>query len=276
MSGFFPQNFDRSKTFVLLAGRGDYPRLVWQRMQAAGFRCYIFAFEEADWLNDIPKSLCFKQSIGQVGVWLKALKKLDARYVTLIGQIKPKKLFHGLIPDLKAITLLTKLKQKNATTIFGTLIREMEALGIQVLDARYFVEDQLATMGDITPTFGVKIEDYELKHGIHVCQQLAELNVGQSVVVRKGTTIIAEGFDGTDAMIERAGGICSKPMGIIKLAKKTQDFRYDVPVFGLTTLQKMHAAGIAWAALESQRTLILDKKNVLAEAKKLGIRLVGF
>jgi DUF1009 family protein len=65
-------------------------------------------------------------------------------------------------------------------------------------------------------------------------------------------------------------------MGLVKVAKENQDFRYDVPIFGLRTLQKMHAFGIRWAALESGRTMILDKKAVLAEADRLKITLLGF
>ena len=112
--------------------------------------------------------------------------------------------------------------------------------------------------------------------GIHICRTIAGLDIGQSIVVCNGTVIIVEGFDGTDAMIERAGEICNKPMGLIKLAKASQDFRFDVPVFGLRTLEKMHMAGIQWAALESQRTFMLNKSNVIQSAERFGIHLLGF
>ena len=60
------------------------------------------------------------------------------------------------------------------------------------------------------------------------------------------------------------------------MAKNSQDFRYDVPTFGMHTLEEMHKSGIVWVALESGRTIILDKQDVIAEAQRLKIRILGF
>ena len=114
-----------------------------------------------------------------------------------------------------------------------------------------------------------------MRRAIKTCRGIADLDIGQAIVVSHGTVIIAEAFDGTDAMIERAKTICNRPMGLVKLAKNSQDFRYDVPTFGMRTLQGMYDAGITWAALESDRTIILDKPEVLAEANRLKIRILG-
>ena len=276
MRSFLPEDFDFSAPVVLLAGRGDYPRLVAQEMKKRCEKVFVFSFEEESeiWLKACGIDYA-PFEIGQVGAWLKALKKRNARYVLLAGQIKPKKLFQGLNPDLKALWLLARLKQKNATTIFTTLIHEIEALGITVLDARCFVEDQLVSLGNLTKKSN-HINKEDLTYGIDVCRSVAKLNIGQSLIIRDGTIVIVEAFDGTDAMIERAGAICKGHMGLIKLAKTDQDFRFDVPVFGEKTLQKMSAAGIQWAALESQKTLILNKEAILEEAEKLDINLLGF
>lgn len=275
---YFPKNFQTSLPIVLLAGRGDYPRLVWGNMNCLcpNVRIFSFASEQSEWLQTVPAEKRETFEIGQVGTWLKALRQCGAKYVLLAGQIQPKKLFHGLKPDLKALWLLSRLKEKNATTIFGTLLAEIENLGIEILDARCFMEEHLATAGLLTKKAYYSVTPETMQHGIKVCRGIAALDIGQSVVVRNGTTLLVEGFDGTDALIERAASICKDDMGLVKAAKESQDFRYDVPIFGLRTLQKMHEAGIQWAALESERTIILDKKSVLAEADRLKITLLGF
>lgn len=274
---FLPQNFDYNLPIALLAGKGDYPFFMWQKIQTLCPQSYIFSFEEENnvWLKDVDPNRCFSFSIGQVGNWLKALKKHQIRYAILAGQITPKRLFHGLKPDLKAIYLLSQLKEKNATTIFSSLIHEIEKLDIEVLDARSFVEELLVETGPLTHN-KAKIDKEYLEKGIHICQTIAGMDIGQSIVVCNGTVIIVEAFDGTDAMIQRAGEICNKPMGLIKLAKASQDFRFDVPVFGLRTLEKMHMAGIQWAALESQKTLLLNKSELIKKAEYLNIHLLGF
>ena len=278
LSPYFPKNFQSSLPIVLLAGRGNYPRLVWEKMSVLCPNARIFSFEpeNSEWLNTIPTDRWSSFEIGQVGTWLKALCQCGARYVLLVGQIRPKKLFHGLNPDLKALFLLSRLKEKNATTIYGALLAEIEKLGIEVLDARCFMEEHITTAGLLTKKDYFSVASETLQHGIRICRGIAALDIGQSVVVRNGTTLLIEGFDGTDALIERVTSICKDGMGLVKAAKATQDFRFDVPVFGLRTLQKMYASNIRWAALESGRTLILDKKAVLAEADRLKITLLGF
>jgi len=272
---FLPENFDPTASIVLLAGKGDYPRLIWERLEKRGSRNYLFAFEDSDWISSVDEYRCFHFSVGQVGTWLKALKNCRARYAILAGQVTPKKLFHGLKPDLKAIWLLARLKEKNATTIFKSLIQEVEKLDVQVLDARCFLEDQLADLGDITHNVNIKINPENLTRSVEICRQIASLNIGQSIVVHQGTVIIVEAFDGTDAMIRRSGEICHRPMGLIKLAKADQDFRFDVPIFGVHTLHEMHNAGIHWAALQASRTLIINKLEVIEKAECLNIRLLG-
>ena len=278
LSPYFPKNFQPKSTIVLLAGRGDYPRLVWEKMHIFCPRAYIFLFEPetVEWLRSVSTNRQCTFEIGQVGTWLRALRQREARYVLLAGQIQPKKLFHGLNPDLKALWLLSRLKEKNATTIFGTLLTEIERLGIEILDARCFMEEHVTPSGLLTQKVYYTVEPATLQHGIRVCRGIAALDVGQSVSVRNGTTISVEGFDGTDAMIERAASVCKDGVGLVKVAKATQDFRFDVPIFGLQTLRKMYASGFRWAALESGRTLVLDKKAVLAEADRLKITLLGF
>gem|GEM_PF-6214169 len=161
---YFPPDFDATQPIALLAGRGRYPYLIWQEMRQKCPNAFIIAFEPNELLEQAANpDQIHPKSVGQVGAWLKILKQKQARYVILAGQIPPKKLFHGLIPDLKAVLLLAKLKEKNATTIFGTLIKEMEALDITVLDARCFMETHVVSKGDLTSVHGRKINSEELQ-----------------------------------------------------------------------------------------------------------------
>jgi hypothetical protein len=77
-------------------------------------------------------------------------------------------------------------------------------------------------------------------------------------------------------MLRRAGEFKTENALFVKTVKSRQDFRFDVPVFGLRTLETMREADIRAAALESGKVLILDKPQVLAQAKDWGIGLYGF
>ena len=277
-SAFLPPNFDPKRPVALIAGRGSYPVITAAAIRAAGVPVRLIAMDdetEAGLIASFAGSERVSINVGQIGKMLDALKDFGAGYALMAGQVKPKKLFHGLTPDLKAASLLFSLKRRNAETIFGAIANEIEKLGVTLLDARAFIDDQLATPG---PMAGPKLptdQEY-LDHGILIAREMARLDVGQGCVVRKGTVLAVEAFEGTDDMLRRAGTFKTDETLFVKTVKARQDFRFDVPVFGLRTLQTMQEAGIAAAALEAGKVIILEKPAVLKQAKALGISLHGF
>ena len=170
--------------------------------------------------------------------------------------------------------MLAGLDRRNAETIFGAIGDEIEKAGVHLLDARVFMEEDLAEEGVMVQGKD-KIEPEHLKHGVEIARENARLDVGQGVVVSRGTVLAVEAFEGTNQMLERAGKFGAKNCLFVKLSKPKQDTRFDVPVFGLQTLQAMKEAGIVNVALESGSVLLLEKDKILIEAKKLGIGLAG-
>ena len=96
------------------------------------------------------------------------------------------------------------------------------------------------------------------------------------MVVRKGTVIAVEAFEGTDPMLRRAGEFKTDQLVFVKTVKNEQDFRFDVPVFGLRTLETMKEAGITTALLKANSVIILEKARTIAEAEASKIQLIGF
>ena len=278
LSAFLPVNFDATKPAALIAGRGDYPILTAAAIRRAGVPLRLIAMDdETDpaLIASFASADRVTLNVGQVGKMLSALKDFGAGYALMAGQVKPKKLFHGLTPDLKAASILFSLKRRNAETIFGAIAAEIEKLGVTLLDARAFLDDHLSSAGSMT---GGKfpIEQEYLDHGIHIAREIARLDIGQGCVVRKGTVIAVEAFEGTDEMLRRAGQFKTDETLFVKTVKTNQDFRFDVPVFGPRTLQTMHEAKLGAAALEAGKVIVLDRPAVLKQAKSWGIALHGF
>lgn len=276
-SAFLPSNFDPKRPVALIAGRGSYPVITAAAIRAAGVPLRLIAMDDetdpALVASFVPAER-ITLNVGQVGKMLDSLKNFGAGYALMAGQVKPKKLFHGLVPDLKAAAILFSLKRRNAETIFGAIAAEIEKIGVTLLDARAFIDDQMATAGPMTGKLA--IDDEYLQHGIHIAREMARLDVGQGCVVRKGTVLAVEAFEGTDEMLRRAGTFKTDETLFVKTVKAKQDFRFDVPVFGLRTLETMHAAGLSAAALEAGKVIVLDRPAVLRQAKSWGITLHGF
>ena len=278
MSVFLPDDFDARRPLALIAGQGNYPVLLAQRARNAGIQLRLIELggeTSPELIESFSDDKRTSVKVGQVGKLLKELKKFDAGYAVMAGQVTPGKLFKGLHPDLKAIRMLAGLDRKNAETIFGAIGDEIEKAGVQLLDARIFMDDDLAEEGAMVKG-KEKIEPEHLAHGIEIARENARLDVGQGVVVSRGTVLAVEAFEGTNAMLERAGKFGAKNCLFVKLGKPKQDTRFDVPVFGLQTLEAMQVeANIKNAALESGSVLLLNKGEVIKEAKKLGIGVTG-
>jgi hypothetical protein len=277
MSAFLPKDFDPQRPVALIAGRGNYPLITAAAIRAAGVPLRLIAMDdetEPSLIASFPATDRVTLNVGQVGKMLDTLKDFGAGYALMAGQVKPKKLFHGLTPDFKAAAILFSLKRRNAETIFGAIATEIEKLGVTLLDARAFLDDQLATAGAMSGRLGT--DDEYLQHGIHIAREMARLDIGQGCVVRKGTVLAVEAFEGTDDMLRRAGTFNTDETLFVKTVKTKQDFRFDVPVFGRRTLETMHEAGLKSAALEAGKVIVLDKPAVLQQAKAWGIALHGF
>jgi hypothetical protein len=278
ISGFLPATFDPRQPVVLIAGQGTYPILLAAAIRRAGVPLKLIAFADEtppELIASFPESDRRTLLVGQIGKALRTLEDFGAKSAVMAGQITPRRLFHGLHPDLKATTILLSLKRRNAETIFGAIAAEIEALGIAMLDGRAFLDAHLATAGCMTG-HSFPIDAEYVAHGVHIARECARLDIGQACVVRQGTVLAVEAFEGTDEMIRRAGEFKSEHALLVKTVKARQDFRFDVPCFGVRTLEAMRAAGIGAAALEAGRVILLDQPAVLAQARAWKISLLGF
>lgn len=279
MTSLLPKNIDSASSITLIAGQGLYPMLMAENIQKAGFKLNLISFENETsqtLIEKIPSNNHIQVKVGQVGKLLNALKIFESRYALMAGQITPRKLFKGLVPDLKAIFLLAKLKERNAETIFGALADEMLKAGTTLLDARCFMETSLAHAGIMTAHKKLNVDTEDIEHGIYIAKEMARLDVGQSIVVRKGTIIAVEAFEGTDAMLKRAGSFHTDQLIFIKTVKKNQDWRFDVPVVGLKTLETLIETNIKTICLEAQSTIMLNKLEFLEKATKENIVCYGY
>ncbi len=278
LSEYLPKDFDQSRPLALIAGQGIYPRLIADTARKAGIKVKLIAAvgeTTEELVNTFSEEDRVILKVGQIGKMLDALEDFKAGYALMAGQITPRRLFHGLHPDLTAARILLSLKRKNAETIFGAIATEIEKRTVTLLDARSFMDEHLATAGSITKGSFPIDKDY-IEHGITIARECAKLDIGQGCVVRKGTVLAVEAFEGTDEMIKRAGSFKTDEALFVKTVKTKQDYRFDVPCFGERTLNAMHEAGLKAAALEANRVILINKPEVITLAQKLGISLLGY
>lgn len=212
--------------------------------------------------------------VGQLGKMLSFLKASGARHAVMSGQIAPKNLF-DLRPDLKAFLLLAKLRERNAESIFGAIADSMAAVGVELLPATTFMEECLAAEGVIAGPNPNRKHKADLEFGFRIAKESSRLDIGQTVVVKGGTVLAVEAFEGTNAAILRGGTLGKKGAVMVKVSKPNQDFRFDVPVIGPLTLQTAAEAGLSAIGIEAGRTLLLEEARLRSLAEAHEISIVG-
>ncbi len=278
LSRFLPADFDPTLPVALIAGQRRYPSLLAERLRAAAIPTRLIAFEgetDPDLIARFSPEHRVVLKVGQLGRMLRAVQDFGARSALMAGQLSPRRLFQGLHPDWKAFRILASLPLRNAETIFGAIADELAQKQCRLLDARAFLDDQLATPGLMAGPRR-RFSPAALAVGLRLAEGSASLDIGQSLVVARGTVLAVEAFEGTDAMLARAGSFRAKEALLIKTIKPCQDFRFDVPVFGLTTVETLAQNGIRAAALRADGVLMLDKPAVLEAAQRQRIQLFGW
>jgi len=263
-------------TLFLIAGNGTYPRLAARGAREAGVRRIVAAAFEGETDPSLANFTDEVQwmRVGQLGRMLDAAKASGATASMMAGQIAPGNLF-DLRPDFKALILLATLRERNAETLFGAIAGELEKIGVPLLLATTFLEQHLAPEGHIAgPVPKDRLLD-DISYGLGIAKEVSRLDIGQTVVVRNGTVLAVEGFDGTDATIRRGGELGKGKAVVVKVSKPRQDMRFDVPVVGPRTLETAAAARVTAIAMEAGRTLLLDSDHLREFAATHRITLWG-
>jgi len=265
------------RTLAIIAGNGSYPLAMACAARAAGVeRLAVAAFQnETDpALASLVDEIAWLR-VGQLGKLLGILKDSGARHAVMSGQIHPKNLF-DLRPDLKALVMLGKLRQRNAETIFGAIADEMAKVGVELLPATTFMEEHLAAPGLIAGPKLSRREEEDVRFGFQIAKETSRLDIGQTVIVKGGTVLAVEAFEGTNAAMKRGGEFGRKDAVMVKVSKPNQDFRFDVPVIGPLTLEAACEARIRVLGVEPGRTLLLERDRLLALAAEHRISIYGF
>jgi len=216
--------------------------------------------------------------VGQLSKLISAFTSRGITKCVMAGQIAPKNLF-DLRPDLRAMALLLRLKEKNAHTIFGAISDELRKDGVELIEATPWLKPLMPADGfHIGPALSSAQQD-DILFGFRIAREVSRLEIGQTVVVKKGTVLAIEAFEGTDACLLRGGELAGKDGGAVavKLPKPDHDMRFDIPCIGARTLETCAAARISALALEPGRTLLLERETCerIADASRISVVTYG-
>jgi DUF1009 family protein len=258
----------------IIAGKGIYPGILMDeaRKRFAG-RIVVAAFEgETDPALASRGDAQGWMKVGQLGKLLNFFKDANVDQAIMAGQITPGRLF-DFRPDFKALLLLARLRERSAESLFGAVAGALEGSGVELLPATTFLEDYLPLAGLVAGPKLSKSHQRDMEFGWPIAKEVSRMNIGQSIVVKKGTVLAVEGHDGTNETIRRGGSIGKGDAVLVKVSKPRQDMRFDVPVIGPDTVRVCAESRISCIVIEAGKTLLLASEEIRQLAAQLKVTI---
>ena len=277
----------------LIAGNGRFPFLLLEAARAHGDEVIVAAIkEETDPEMDAVAArdqgvTVFWVSLGELSRLIETFRARGVTRAVMAGQVKHKQIFSSIRPDWRLAKLLLSLRTRNTDMLLGAVAKVLKDEGIELVSSTVYLEPLLAKPGQLTARAPSEEELKDIAYGRTVAKAIAGFDIGQTVVVAGQACVAVEAMEGTDAAIERAGNLMeslaadgdastlARDLTVVKVAKPTQDMRFDVPVIGVHTIRKMQQARATCLAIETGRTLIFDADTVRSLADEAGIAIVA-
>ncbi len=273
----------------LIAGNGKFPFLVLDAARAQGFEVVVAAIREetAPEIESHGAASVHWLSLGELSKLIDTFKTEGVTRAVMAGQVTHKQIFSAIKPDWRLAKLLLSLGTRNTDSLLGAVAKVLADEGIMLENSTTLLEPLLAKTGVLTKRAPSAQENRNVEYGRAVARQLAEYDIGQTVVIAEAACVAVEAMEGTDATIERAGELMrslegrseakdeastlSRALTVVKIAKPKQDMRFDVPVIGLKTIETMMRAGASCLAVDAGRCLLLDGEAMTRAADDAGI-----
>jgi DUF1009 family protein len=265
----------------LIAGSGSFPFLILEAARRLGYAVTIIAVKE-EASPDLesaaarePRADVHWVSLGQLGRAIEIMRAAGVTRAVMAGQVKHVKIFSGIVPDRLLLSILLRLRSKNTDALISAVADVLREHGIELVDSTALLTPLLALEGTLTRRAPTAEELADVVFGYRMADQIAGLDIGQTIVVKDAAVVAVEAMEGTDEVITRAGRLAGPGTRVVKVAKPHQDMRFDVPVVGVATVRTMREAGATALSVDAGRALLIDGPEVIAAADEAGISIVG-
>lgn len=262
-----------NKRTGLIAGGGSFPEIWLEAARLKGVEVFAYRLKEEDPLPLEFANQVQDVSLAKLGEILNLLKEDEIEQVIFLGKVHKEHLYQDLEPDQELAEMLDQLDDYRDMTILEAINNKFVAEGFEVLPQNSFVENLLPEEGLLAgpePSEDLKMA---MKQALRLAKELAEFDIGQTLLYKSGQVIAVEALEGTDETISRAGELAGEEGDLIlaKAARPDQDFKSDMPAIGAETLRNLAAAGGQAVIIEAKKVFMLEQDEVKKIADEQGI-----
>ena len=268
------------KVIGVVAGNGKLPMMIYDYCQKNKIKCFFVFIDKIPEFN-ISKEFYINCSIGKAGKLLSFFKKNKVTHILLAGGVK-KPNFSTLKIDFKGFLLISKILKNRLlgdNILLSNVINYIEKHKFKVIATDELLPNMHLQEGINNKIKAYKSLDNDIKVGVEVIKNLSLFDIGQSLIIQNGRVIALEAAEGTDEMIKRSKPYIEQnkkhPALLVKLCKKNQDRRADLPTIGIETINNMYKSNIKILVSDVNNSLVIDKKEFLSLADKNNILIYG-
>ncbi len=251
---------------AIISGDGNLPILAAEALKEKGVETISIVFNENEVKARLEKivSKVYLTGIAKVGKVLSIFKKEGITHLLMIGKMDKTVLDGGnLKPDLRALWILFRLKNRNNDTIHYAVVKEFESRGITIMSQSEVLAKIVPEVGVYSKSKPTKAMMKDIEFGYTVACELGRLDVGQTVVVKKLNVMAVESAEGTDKTIARGCTLAVEDAVVVKAAKPQQDDRFDLPVVGMASFKAVVENKGKVLAVEAGKTLVVGLQECI-------------
>jgi len=258
----------------LIAGNGTFPIEFTENARKSGLSVVAIAHRgETDPALEKLVDSCTWIKVGQLGKIIKVLKKSGVKQAAFAGGIRRTRLFGGVKLDLRALSLIARLKSVKDDVLLRGIAEELEISGVEVFSPGLLLKDSLAGSGLLTKNMLSRQQIEDAVVGWEAAKAMGAMDIGQTVLTADGIIIAVEAVEGTDEAIKRGGKLAEGKAVVVKVCKPQQDLRLDLPTIGLETIRILKESKIKAIVIETAKTIILQPDEVVRLAESHGIAI---
>ncbi len=260
----------------LIAGNGRFPIIFADNVKKLGYRVSAIAHigETLPELESHVDTIHWLK-VGQFNKVLRAFRQDDIHQAVMLGGVSKTHIFTTLRPDLRALSILSRIKHWKDDAILRAIAGELEQEGITIRESTFGLQGILADAGVLSHREPSQKENEDIAYGWNTLETIGPLDIGQCVVIKDQVVVAVEAVEGTDEAILRGGKLAGKGAVVVKRTKPHQDLRFDLPAVGPRTVEIMVTVQATALAVEAGRTVLLDREKLLEQARQSNIAIVG-
>ena len=260
----------------LIAGNGKFPLIFAEQAKREGVALVTVAHrgETLEKIEEVAGGVTWVH-VGELGKIIRTFHRAGVREAVMAGGIKKVRLLSNFRPDLRGAAFLARVRSREDDQLLKGVAEELEREGIRVLESTLFLAQIISPNGVLTRSSPAREQWEDIRLGFEVAKEVGRLGIGQCVAVKRRVVLAVEAAEGTDAVIRRASELGKEGFVAVKVSKPQQDLRFDVPAVGVGTIKTLQESRGSVLAVEAGKTILLEKEELIREADRAGIAVVG-